>query len=312
MTTGPHPAPVPPTPAAPQGQWRQLLEGQISRLHIRDLATGEDRIVYESARAVAEAPNWTRDGERIVFNEDGELYLLDWTDGSRRLIDSGLRSAYNNDHVLDPDGEHVFATAEDGHIYRFPLSGGQAQRVTPLDDGLVAHYLHGVSPDGRVLAHIGGVGRFDGATYNIYALDLATGVTTALTDSPRPHDGSEFSPDGQWVYFNSERDAATSGHAQLYRMRPDGLAVEQLTFDERVNWFPHLSPDGQRLAYISFPPGTEGHPANRPVQIVVADPRVEREELRFDLFGGQGSLNVNSWAPDSGRFAYVDYPVVES
>jgi hypothetical protein len=94
-------------------------------------------------------------------------------------------------------------------------------------------------------------------------------------------------------------------------MRPDGTGVEQLTFDERVNWFPHLSAAGDRMVYISFPPGTLGHPANKPCQLVVADPVAREEESRFDLFGGQGSLNVNSWAPSGARFAYVDYPVEE-
>jgi len=29
----------------------------------------------------------------------------------------------------------------------------------------------------------------------------------------------------------------------------------------------------------------------------------------FPLFGGQGTLNVNSWSPDSRRFAFAAYPV---
>jgi Tol biopolymer transport system component len=160
-----------------------------------------------------------------------------------------------------------------------------------------------------VLLHIGGAARAEGAVYNIYAFDLETGVTTALTDSAKPHDGSEFSTDGSWVYFNAERAAERPGHAQLFRMRPDATGIEQLTGDDRVNWFPHLSPDGTRMVYISFPPDTLGHPANRPVQVVLTDPLARNESLRIDLFGGQGSLNVNSWAPDSARFAYVDYPI---
>jgi hypothetical protein len=96
-------------------------------------------------------------------------------------------------------------------------------------------------------------------------------------------------------------------------MRPDGSDLTRLTSDDRVNWFPHPSPDGRHLLYISFPPGTEGHPADRDVLIRLLDARAPagaaapRDLLAF--FGGQGSLNVNSWAPDSRRFAYVDYPV---
>ncbi len=285
-------------------QWRQLETGQRSRLHIVEL-DGTDRVVHESDVAVFEAPNWAMDGS-IVFNEDGWLHR--WVDGVVTRIETSVAD-FNNDHVLDPDGEHIFATSEDGHIYRMPLAGGEAVRVTRDDDGLMAHYLHGVSPDGRVLLHIGGAARAEGAVYNIYAFDLETGVTTALTDSAKPHDGAEFSPDGAWVYFNAERNSERPGHAQLFRMRPDATGIEQLTGDDRVNWFPHLSPDGTRMVYISFPPDTLGHPANRPVQVVLTDPLARNESLRIDLFGGQGSLNVNSWAPDSARFAYVDYPI---
>lgn len=284
-------------------QWRQLQAGQRSRLHIVDV-DGTDRVIHESADAVFEAPNWAADGS-IVFNQDGWLYR--WADGGITRIETSVAD-FNNDHVLDPDGVHIFATSEDGHIYRMPLAGGEAVQVTRDDDGLMAHYLHGVSPDGKVLLHIGGAARAEGAVYNIYAFDLDTEVTTALTDSPKPHDGSEFSPDGRWVYFNAERDSDRPGHAQLFRMHPDATGSEQLTSDERVNWFPHLSPDGRWMAYISFPPGTLGHPPNVPVQLVLTDPLATEDVWRIDRFGGQGSLNVNSWAPDATRFAYVDYP----
>ena len=284
-------------------QWRALEEGQRSRLHVVDL-DGTDRVIHESGSAVFEAPNWASDGS-IVFNQDGWLYR--W-DGEATRIDTSVAD-FNNDHVLDPDGEHIFATSEDGHIYRMPLAGGEAVRVTRGDDGLMAHYLHGVSPDGEVLLHIGGSARADGAVYNIYSVNRLTGLTTALTDSPKPHDGSEFSPDGRWVYFNAERASSTPGHAQLFRMAPDGSGIEQLTNDDRVNWFPHLSPDGQWMTYISFAPGTLGHPANQPTQIVLTDPLARTESWRIDAFGGQGSLNVNSWAPDSEHFAYCDYPI---
>ncbi len=93
-------------------------------------------------------------------------------------------------------------------------------------------------------------------------------------------------------------------------MRPDGGEVTQLTFDERVNWFPHVSPDGSAMAYLSYPPLTNGHPENLPVQIVVADPLGREVTARIDAFGGRGTINVPSWAPDSTRLAYVEYPIL--
>ena len=123
----------------------------------------------------------------------------------------------------------------------------------------------------------------------------------------QPHDGPEYAPDGNWIYFNSER--ASPGQAQLFRMRADGSGVEQLTFDERVNWFPHFWPDGERVVYLSYPAGTRGHPADRDVilRTMAPDGSGQRDVVAFN--GGQGTINVNSCAPDNRRFAYVAYPV---
>ncbi|HEX4297126.1 MAG TPA: biopolymer transporter Tol, partial [Devosia sp.] len=132
-----------------------------------------------------------------------------------------------------------------------------------------------------------------------------------LSDVSYPNDGPEYSPDGKWIYFNSERDAKRPGHAQCYRMHADGHHIEQLTHDERVNWFPHLSPDGTQVIYISYPPGTAGHPANHEVVLKRMPPDGSSHDEVVALYGGQGTINVNSWAPDSRRFAYVAYPVFD-
>ncbi|MDR1432164.1 MAG: biopolymer transporter Tol [Propionibacteriaceae bacterium] len=290
--------------------WRNLLEGQVSRLCVHDLSSGETRVVYETTLGAAEAPNWTSDGNWLVFNLNGELYRVQVAGGDTTKIKSGLELA-NNDHLLDPDGFHVYTSQNDGHIYRVPLDGGEPTRVTSEDDGLVARYLHGVSPDGTFLAHVGGPELATLAPYNIYKLNLQTGETTQLTHTVKRHDGAEFSPDGQWIYFNSERNSTIIGHCQLFRMRTDGTSVEQLTFDERVNWFPHISPDERHLAYLSFEPGTNGHPANVPAQIVITDDLLAAHPItRIDVFGGQGTINVPSWSPDSTQFAFADYPVL--
>jgi Tol biopolymer transport system component len=276
-----------------------------------DTSTGERSTVHESSTHVFEAPNWTPDGTALIFNQDGLMYTVP-VDGSvpPRSIDTGGIETANNDHVLSPDGRTLYISAGDRHIHAVDLGAGEARRVTNDDGDTFVHYLHGVSPDGSMLAYIGLEHRAGlPPLTNVFTIPAAGGADTQLTHSEKPHDGSEYSPDGKFIYFNSERESERPGHAQLFRMRHDGTDVEQLSFDERVNWFPHLSPNGARLAYISFESGVEGHPANKDVLIRLATPDGSSPEDAARLFGGQGTINVNSWAPDSNRFAYVEYPI---
>ena len=294
---------------------RALRAGQRAELHVIDVVTGEDRLVHESSSLLFEAPNWSPDGRWLVVNGGGRLFRLPADGGELEEVPLGDVPEINNDHVLSPDGATVYVSAEDGHLYAVPFEGGGAPRRVSNDRGAFRHYLHGISPDGATLAYIGLVQHADGtATTNVWTIPAAGGLDVQLTDDEFPDDGAEFSPDGRWVLFNSERARTEPGHAQLFRMRTDGSSVEQLTFDERVNWFPHVSPDGSRLAYISFPRGTLGHPADLDVVLRLLEPYdadgapgTVRDLVV--LFGGQGTINVPSWASDSRRLAYVAYPM---
>ena len=92
-------------------------------------------------------------------------------------------------------------------------------------------------------------------------------------------------------------------------MNRDGGDLQQLTFDDRVNWFPHLSPDASSIVYLSYAHGTVGHPADKNVVIRSMTPDGHLASDLVAFHGGQGSLNVNSWSPDSTHFAYVEYPL---
>jgi Tol biopolymer transport system component len=273
--------------------------------------SGERRLVHESSTLLFEAPNWTGDGEWLVINGDGLLFRTR-SDGSGEpeQIDLGTVPAINNDHVIAPDGSTVYVSAEDGHLYAIPLAGGSPRRVSNDRGANFHHYLHGVSPNGQTLAYIGLIEKpGGGAITNVFTIPTAGGTEVQLTDDEFPDDGAEFSSDGEWIYFNSERGSTRPGHAQLFRMRVDGSGLEQLTFDERVNWFPHPAPDGSQVAYVSFPPGTLGHPADREVIIRLLAPDGGPPRDVATVFGGQGTMNVPSWAPDSRQLAFVEYPI---
>lgn len=286
---------------------RQLRNGQRAELHVIDVDTAAATLRFSSESLLFEAPNWSPDGASLIVNGDGRLFLLGVAEGEPEEIDLGNVAAINNDHVLSPDGHTAYVSSDDGHIHAVSLDGAGTRRVTNDQGPGFRHYLHGISPDGRTLSYIGLT--VDGAGMvrtNVHTIPAAGGADRQLTDDAFPDDGAEYSPDGQWIYFNSERGSTTPGHAQLFRLPANGGTPEQLTNDERVNWFPHPSPDGTRLAYVSFPPGTLGHPEDVDVVVRLREADGTVRDLAH-VFGGQGTMNVPSWDPTGRKIAIVAY-----
>jgi TolB protein len=253
---------------------------------------------------LVEAPNWTHDGQALVYNSKGRILRFDLGTRQSREIPTAFATSCNNDHVLSPDGRLIaisHRTAEDGlsRIYTLPLSGGDPTLVTPI----APSFLHGWSPDGRTLAYCGE----RNGDWDIYAIAALGGNETRLTSNAGRNDGPEYSPDGRSIWFNSTR----SGLMQIWRMDRDGSGQTQVTGDESSNsWFPHLSPDGRRVVYIAYRRGDvepEAHPANKDVELrlISADGGPSRTIAK--LLGGQGTINVNSWSPDSRTLAFVSY-----
>lgn len=271
-------------------------------IEIFDLETGTARVVKEYPYCV-EAPNWTKDGKSLVYNAKGRIFLLDLGTLRETMINTGFADRCNNDHVLSPDGGRIaisHATAEDGlsRIYVLPLAGGTPALITPI----APSYLHGWSPDGSTLAYCAE----RNGHYNIFTIPAEGGEETRLTNTPELSDGPEYAPDGRHIWFNSAR----SGRMQVYRMDADGKAVVRMTDGDRNNWFPHVSPDGKHVCYLSYDgqsvaPGE--HPANKDVELRLIASDGGAPKTLLALFGGQGTINVNSWAPDSRRFAFVRY-----
>lgn len=281
---------------------RPYWEQVYSVLETVDVATGE-RTVRKRFDSLIEAPNWLPDGNTLLYNAGGSLWLFDLASGESRKVDTGSAARCNNDHVLSPDGRQVglSSAGPEGRslVYVVPLSGGEPRLVTPVGPS----YLHGWSPDGRTLAYCAE----RGGEFDIYTMPVEGGEETRLTDAPGLDDGPEYSPDGRHIWFNSVR----SGLMQVWRMDAGGQNQTRMTWDEESNcWFPHLSPDGKQVAYIAYKKGDVSpgdHPPCKHVEIRLMDADGSNTRTLVRLFGGQGTLNVNSWSPDGTQLAFVSY-----
>ena len=211
---------------------RQLSANQRCQVWIHDVETAENTLLLETRELLLEAPNWTLQGDALILNGAGTLWRIPVDKPELKPIAIEAVPPVNNDHVLDPDGEHIYLSAyDDWQIYRAPLAGGTAVRVTGNEgpEGLM-HFLHGVSPDGSQLAFVGLRSDRTAKTFTVLSAEIytinadGTGYRQ-ITSGGSPADGPEYSPDGTWLYFNTE---AFSGHAQIARMRPDGSEADPI------------------------------------------------------------------------------------
>lgn len=284
----------------------------VSYLEVYDLETHTHQVIKEFPFLI-EAPNWTPDGKWLVVNKNGRLYKIS-PDGSTDLIEinTGTINQCNNDHVISADGKWIALSSNDpankgwnSYVYKVPFEGGEPQKITPEGPS----YLHGISPDGKTVAYCAFRGPDN--EQDVYAMPVKGGKEERLTDAPGLDDGPEYSMDGKHIWFNSVR----TGRMQVWRMKANGKQQTQMTFDEDMNsWFPHISPDGEKVVYIAYhdyelDPGE--HIANLNVQLRMIPAEGGEPEVLVELFGGQGTINVNSWSPDSRKFAYVSYRLEE-
>jgi Tol biopolymer transport system component len=269
-----------------------------SRLEIVDIRTGARRIVHRGSTRF-EAPNWSRDGRHLLINQQGSLYRIPVEGGPPQKLDIGSVEGCNNDHGYSPDGAWLAISCRpSSSVYVVAAEGGAPRLLTSL----VPSYWHGWSPDGATLAYVGQrLGEYD-----IYTMPVGGGAERRLTTTPGLDDGPDYTPDGQWIYFNSVR----TGTMRIWRMRPDGADQQQVTFDAQyADWFPHPSPDGKWLVWVSFDASVDGHPPYKDVvlRLMPLGDAPGTPRVLFPLFGGQGTINVPSWSPDSTQVAFVSY-----
>ena len=279
------------------------MEVMGSRLEIMDAANGNRKVIYES-KGRFEAPNWMPDGKKLLFNDHGSLYTIPVEGGAPEKLNTGSAAKINNDHGISFDGKTLaFSNSGDGmpgvgsSVYILPLTGGEPKLLTEQTPS----YWHGWNPNNKEVCFVAQRGS---KIYNLYKQSINGGKEVQLTFNTKGHvDGPEYSPDGKYIYYNANK----TGTMQIWRMKPDGSGQEQITFDQYHNWFPHISPDGKWIVFISFPTDIDpnSHPSYQRVMLRLMPASGGAPRVVANLFGGQGTLNAPSWSPDSKRIAFV-------
>ena len=266
-----------------------------SDIELLDVNSGVRRTLINAADSL-QAPNWTPDGKRLVYNHNGRMFSLELSSLRTTPIETGAQVHCNNDHALSFDGKMLgISSGSPSIVYTLPIEGGIPTQITPTGPS----YFHGWSPDGKSLLFTGA----RNGNYDIYRVPAEGGPEVRLTTAEGLDDGSEYTPDGKTIFFNSER----SGKMQVWKMNADGSGQTQVTDDEFNNWFPHVSPDGKTVLFISFPPEIPAgdHPFYKRVYLRKIPIEGGKPKVVGYVYGGQGSINVNSWSPDSTTIAFV-------
>lgn len=296
------------SPEKNAGQAQPVLYSTLQTIGIEEnfrramvIATGPEKM---------EAPNWSRDGKTLYFNRDGHVWSIPAEGGRATMLNTGAAERCTGSHGLSPDGKLLAISCStpgkpETRVYIVPAAGGEPKLLTENPSS----YFHSWSPDGRTIAftrpnHTGGG--------NILSIGVEGGTETPLTTGAGMSDDPDYSADGKWIYFNSDRGAPDwgTGTMQIWRMRPDGSGAEQVTRDAFNNWTPHPSPDGKSILILSYDAGVTGHPANKDVALRILNVSDGKIRALVNIVGGAGSDNVPNWAPDGTHFAFVSFQML--
>lgn len=282
-----------------------------SHLEVFDIQQNKRILIYMDATHF-EAPNWSVDGKFLLINSEGKLYKIDLNKKEKKFFDTGEADKLNNDHGISPSGKYIALSHSDQPGVSFGVHDWKTSKVfifSPVSGSLKAitqkgSFWHGWSPDERSVVYTG----LRNQNFDIYSLEIDGGPERRLTFHEGLDDGPEYSPDGKYIFYNSME----SGSMEIWRMKKDGSSKTQLTKDSYSNWFPHPSPDGKWLVYIAYleDQGSQ-HPPMEKVALRLMNLRDNSIRTLCDFIGGQGTINVPSWAPDSKRFAFVSYSYQE-
>jgi TolB protein len=191
--------------------------------------------------------------------------------------------------VTSSQGIFFLALADAGHTHIFAYSP-QSLSFTRLTTGDWDDTAPALSPDGMKVAFTSNRNGY----WNLYTLDLQSGETGRLTDSPEYKGDPSWSPDGAFISY----DTYVNGSLEIFLHSTTELtqAPFNLTQDLAVDSSPAWSPQGRQIAFVS---NRSGEP-----EIWIAN---------LDTAGSFTNVSLNphsdeshpAWSPDGSHLVWT-------
>jgi len=290
-------------------------------------------------------PAFSPDGERIAFRSErdgGGIFVMGATGESvRRLTDFGYHPAWS------PDGKEIVCGTEKidrpgilyaSRIWRVSIEAASGPGARQPLTRTIAAQPHW-SPHGHRIAYLGR----EATQRDLWTVAASGGEPVRVTDDPATDWNPVWSPDGDHLYFSSDR----GGSMNLWRLAIDEEsgrvrgAPEAVTTPSPFSAFLSISQNGRRLAYVQLHSTANVHtvrfdPAQEAVlgqsepitqgarEALAAEPSPDGEWLAFRTGGKQEDIflirpdgtgprqltddvhrdRMARWSPDGGQIAF--------
>lgn len=206
-----------------------------------DGGEGPERIEYGNVNSLS--PSYSAAANRLVFSlRYFDQDILEYRIGGGAPSPILVSSVDDTNPQYSPDGKKIaFASARGGETYTIWIANADGSNPVQLTDRIERSAASPRwSPDGRLIA-------FDAlepdGTQNIYVIDAAGGPPRLLTPGSSQTGLPNWSRDGKWVYFFSDR----LGQPDIWRVPSQGGTAERVT--TAGGWAAFESVDGKTLYY---------------------------------------------------------------
>lgn len=287
---------LPPSPP-PAGL---VLTSSLKVLQIEDEA--RRAVVIADMPGRISSPDWMAGLKTVYFYKDGQIWktgLLDPLNGSAaEAVDTAGLVDCAGDYGVAPDGKSIALSCAETrggirNLYVLPFGGKPRQLTSGVNS-----FFHGWSADGATLLFTRG----KAAAADFWTVSAAGGPEHRMT-ADTVNDGPEFTPDGKTIWFDSSR----SGSSQIWKMNADGTGAVQVTDDGMEDQSPHVSPDGQYVAWLQKTPGDMAAVQDVSIQLLSLKDGAQRTLVRFQ--GNRNSFSMPVWG-DNNHLVFVSYQML--